>query len=334
MKRNNKEIIPWIDVIKGFGILSVVIGHIFNGVVSHIMFIFHMPLFFFISGYLLKPTSEFSQYFKKKVVHLLIPYFCFLIPLYLFFTGLPPIALQSFLDYITTILYGGVKLHGALGVFWFITCLFLTQQTMNYLIVKLKTKILILIISVILVFSYINMVYFPNLYLPWNAHVVLASAPIFYLGFLFKNKNIKIKNSIFLLIGCSVMIFSYFYPENVYDMKTTNYGIPLVTLLSSIVLVLNLKIISIKLSNFKWPKLMFSEIGKASMVIMYLHQPIQFLTSSYISESPLFRFLITIIVSCLIYRIFLNFKISRSLFLGSYQDFKKIQKCFLKKINI
>jgi fucose 4-O-acetylase-like acetyltransferase len=324
VKRNNKKIIPWIDVIKGLGILSVVIGHIFNGEVRHIMFIFHMPLFFFISGYLLKPTSEFGRYFKKKVVHLLIPYFCFLIPLYLFFTGLPPIELQSFLNYLTTALYGGVKLYGALSVFWFITCLFLTQQIMNYLIVKLKTKILTLIISIILVFSYINMIYFPNLSLPWNAHVVLATAPIFHLGFLFKNKKIEINNSIILVAGLSAIFFSLFYHVNVYDMKITNYGLPFITLLSSIVLTLNLKIISIKLSNFKCSKFIFSELGKASMVIMYLHQPIQMLISSFISDDKLIRFFLALIISYIMYFLLKKFKISNALFLGSFKDFKDI----------
>ncbi|GAA4282078.1 acyltransferase family protein [Gaetbulibacter aestuarii] len=293
--KTNKKI-PWIDVIKGLGILSVVIGHVFTGEVRHIMFIFHMPLFFFMR--------------------------------------LSPVDLLDFMNYVTKALYGGTKLYGALGVFWFITCLFLIQQIMNFLIIKLKTKILTLIISFLLVFSYFNMIYFPEFSLPWNAHVVLASAPIFYLGFLFKNFKLEINNYAILVMGLIVIVFSYFYPANFYDMKFTNYGITLITLLSSLILILNLKIISTKLSNDKGSKIIFSELGKASMVVMYLHQPIQFLTSSYIADNPFFRVFFAIILSYVIYRLFLSFKISRLLFLGSYQDFKNISKMVFDKNKI
>jgi len=43
-----------IDVAKGIGIFSVVSGHIVTGIASEFMFLFHMPFFFFISGYLHK----------------------------------------------------------------------------------------------------------------------------------------------------------------------------------------------------------------------------------------------------------------------------------------
>lgn len=48
-----KKCEPWIDVLKGIGIILVVIGHISldNGM-SNWIYTFHMPMFFALSGYL------------------------------------------------------------------------------------------------------------------------------------------------------------------------------------------------------------------------------------------------------------------------------------------
>ena len=85
----------WIDSCKGFAIICVVAGHVLtNGfssnilssgalnIVVSIIYCFHMPLFFFINGFLQKPYFEEDTrtFFKKalfKVLILLIPYFFF-----------------------------------------------------------------------------------------------------------------------------------------------------------------------------------------------------------------------------------------------------------------
>lgn len=318
------NIIPWIDVFKGLGMLLVVAGHVYVGKISHTIFIFHMPLFFYISGYLFKPTKAYKKYFAKKVVHLLIPYFCFFIPLYIFFVEYHAIETKEIIIYFLSPAIGGIMLGGALSVFWFVTCLFLTQQVMNVLITKLNSKIILPVILFMLILSFLNMNLFSKFWLPWNAHIIFSSAPIFYIGYIFKNKNFKINNIILLALGLAVILFSNFYPENVYDMKYAKYGIPGVTLVSSIILILNLQLIAIKLSKFKFSCRILSEIGKASMVIMYLHQTIQILIGWKISTNETIRFLMATILSYTIYLIFSRFKISKALFLGSYRDLKDI----------
>jgi fucose 4-O-acetylase-like acetyltransferase len=77
--------INWIDVLKGFVIVSVVLAHINFDYESVKLFIylFHMPLFFFIGGYLFKPTNDYKEFLKKKAIHLLIPYCLFIILIYI-----------------------------------------------------------------------------------------------------------------------------------------------------------------------------------------------------------------------------------------------------------
>lgn len=78
-KSSNKRI-AWIDMAKGLGILFVVIGHIKTCQIVHdAIFLFHMPLFFLLSGIVFKVNEEWSPCMRKKVVHLLLPYFFFMI---------------------------------------------------------------------------------------------------------------------------------------------------------------------------------------------------------------------------------------------------------------
>lgn len=74
----NQERTQWIDWAKTIGIWLVVFGHIpgHHPAVSEFIYAFHMPLFFFISGYLAKSRS-IAETAKSGVVRLLIPYAMF-----------------------------------------------------------------------------------------------------------------------------------------------------------------------------------------------------------------------------------------------------------------
>ncbi|MCB0807227.1 MAG: acyltransferase family protein [Bacteroidales bacterium] len=71
--------IEWIDIAKGIGILLVVYGHCQPPlVVNKFIYAFHMPLFFFISGYLFsRRKKEFKPFLNGKIKRLLVPYFVF-----------------------------------------------------------------------------------------------------------------------------------------------------------------------------------------------------------------------------------------------------------------
>src|SRR5947208_16409685 len=83
--------VAWVDVAKGIGIVLVVYGHVSGGLVdagiqprnsvanaaSALIYTFHMPLFFFLSGIWLARTSAkpFSQFARQRIGTLVYPYF-------------------------------------------------------------------------------------------------------------------------------------------------------------------------------------------------------------------------------------------------------------------
>lgn len=73
-----KQRIEWIDIAKGIGIILVVLGHcvVKSDSVHKFIFAFHMPLFFFLSGYCfhVEKYKSIREVFSARAKALLIPY--------------------------------------------------------------------------------------------------------------------------------------------------------------------------------------------------------------------------------------------------------------------
>lgn len=62
------------DMMKGVGIILVIVGHLAHGYgLYNIIYVFHMPLFFIVSGYFYKPKQPLDL-LKRDAKLLLLPY--------------------------------------------------------------------------------------------------------------------------------------------------------------------------------------------------------------------------------------------------------------------
>ena len=66
----------YIDIARGIAILCIILGHQGKYEISKIVFTFHVPIFFFITGYFLNKKQDLSEFIKKKARTLLVPYVC------------------------------------------------------------------------------------------------------------------------------------------------------------------------------------------------------------------------------------------------------------------
>ena len=70
--------LKYIDIVKGVAILLMVYGHwdtTYSSVDIRLIFSFHMPLFFIISGYFLKAETPCGLFLRKRAKQLLSPYY-------------------------------------------------------------------------------------------------------------------------------------------------------------------------------------------------------------------------------------------------------------------
>lgn len=316
--------LEWMDVVKGLGILSVVAGHIYQGIAKDLIFMFHMPLFFFISGYLYTIKGDQKAYFFDKAYHLMVPYIAFLMLLYT-----PKLIAEILTNGMSVKLLlnpvvGGRALSGELGVFWFVTCLFFSQQVMNGLFNRFSPRAVGVWMLVFLGLSYVNALLFPAFWLPGNLNVIFAACPFFFLGYLARKLDIKRYSwACFLSAGLAVLLLALGF-ENTYEMKYADYGIPVITFLSALCLIITIFILGERLAKHHYVRLFLGKLGAASMVIMFLHQPIQLGLMQFIGVAdPTARFVIAVIVPVFIFTMIDRNGYLRAIFLGSKSDFNR-----------
>lgn len=176
-----------VDIFKGLLIILVVVGHYDSDIVHDVIFLFHMPLFFIISGLLLKREHimEGTKYIRTKIQNLMIPYSVYLI------IDLFLIRRDYAVGSIVRALWGG---RAVPGVYWYITCFLFSLILFFGLLRKFSDKT---VKRVILIFGgggvieshIVEKVHFlqsPGI--PWNLDVSLIALVYVGIGF-----SIKIK---------------------------------------------------------------------------------------------------------------------------------------------
>jgi fucose 4-O-acetylase-like acetyltransferase len=309
----------WIDGVKGGGMLLVAAAHIvlYNTLYRDIIHIFHMPLFFFVSGYLLKPNLDSHAYFVRKFKHLVVPYCAFLILL-----GAPSMVKMSLIgeggNQFLQLLAGGKGIGGTMAVFWFITCLFFTQQLMNFLLARWGNVVVATIVLVGWSISYGNLLY-PDFWLPLNIHVVPAAMPYFFVGYLFQRMALKGKVVLLAWAGSFIAVTMVLLGIHVeQDMKSNLYGIPYLSFALALCMILAFMNLHSHLSRVRMIGPVLASLGRYSMGIVFLHMPIAVAMRNWLpTYGETIRFIVALALSYAIARALDRFSLTRSIFLGS-----------------
>lgn len=289
--------IEYIDIARGIGILLVVMGHNDFAVVSpfvyKVIYSFHMPLFFFLSGYFLNPAVDFWTFFKKRFNSLLKPFFFTIFLIYFFSISFEKMSFQTAIGRIIKSLYGtGYYLDWV--QLWFLPHLFVVSLY-AYLFYKTAGRInnrivrwLILLATLMIASIYLLSFYpFPlsmlgkeyELFgLPFSLDLVLLSGFYFILGS--ESRQITseklFSNPFFLLItGTILILINLFFPARI-DFNTRLYESILINTLGAVTGILFILALSkqIELRTARLGSL-FKYFGRISLVILILHVPIQ-----------------------------------------------------------
>lgn len=191
----------WIDALKGIGIMLVVFAHHSLPVaLDTYIFSFHMPLFFFISGFLFdfgKYAESAANFVKGRFTSLMVPYFFFALITCLFYFLLdtafqPGVTNIDFFQ--NSALYGIYSILYSLGPMvsynpplWFLSCLFVTELLFYGFAKKYygEPKKLVLWLTAAGILGYLYSVYVP-FRIPWNADVALSAVVFYGAGNLFR----------------------------------------------------------------------------------------------------------------------------------------------------
>ena len=289
-----------VDIYKGIGIVCMLLGHIgFGGIVDHSIHAFHMPMFFFISGYLFKekPGQSAGEWLKKKAGALLVPYLVFGIMHYVIWVFMQlfkqePVALAPLLRLFSV---NTTKLPIA-GALWFLTALFFTNVMFYCLIKNVKKTCLQVSVCVIIVTLGHLAVKFLPVRLPLALDAAMIGLGLFYIGYILKqNMNHKLIYKLFhlpvwqgLILGA--VVFLLIMVNEDINMRTGQYTYIVLFWINAVlasVLLYNvaayLQMIFGKLKALAWVTEILKGIGEHSIVYVCLNQIIIIIWNSLLS---------------------------------------------------
>lgn len=271
---------------KGIGILIVVFAHICYNGASAFFYLFHMPLFFFLSGAALSYSKNLTFSFWKRFKRIMVPYFgfsiiCFIywfflesrfrpvhdVSLFPWLQGTLNYKLQQLVNIPLAFSFNDAFQYNV--VLWFLPCLFLAIL----LYIGLK-KILGKYVFIGAVASAGLGFLLQEIHLPWCLEIALVTVPFVWVGHdLYRwLRNCSWTNA--LLIGAIALAISialswYFKPR--VDLRTHTYGNPILLYAVALgfitVLVLAGRLIKKDFGILEW-------LGTNSLAIMCLHGPL------------------------------------------------------------
>ena len=230
-----KKRIEWIDCVKGIAIILVIAGHTVTpgigkqGLFRGLVFSFHMPLFFIVSGITTKTSTGPEQFFErteKSFKRLIVPVLL-MYPL-ICIVNLCKYGLNTGLrEYLATIINTIVYASGAdisslnipaLGALWFLVVLFFGRTIYAYLSLKMRKKeIGIVCISM----AFFGILFGKIQWLPLSFDIVLTIMPFIFVGQLVgerlmqtnrnEPKNGGVANQIAKLLICTAGWLALFY---------------------------------------------------------------------------------------------------------------------------
>ncbi|WP_336961225.1 acyltransferase family protein [Sphingobium aquiterrae] len=279
--------VDWIDQLKGLGILLVVIGHVTTyAPLHHWIFLFHMPLFFLLSGYLGRARAS-GEIVRSRFFSLLVPYAAFLL-------------LVTLLDYAwgrldgsgsllshhglggaaVRLIFGGSALVGAYGTFWFVPCLFVASLACNLIIGRRQAMFLAWAAIGLGVAISAMMPAIPS---PLGLMQVPMAVALMACGWLARGQaGVSVA---MLAVAATIFAVSGWF-AGPFDMKYLDFGIFPTNLVAALTGVVTVAGVARWLGRIAGIGGALVLLGQASLVIMFLHQLINVHLRPYLGDWP------------------------------------------------
>ncbi|GAB4505544.1 MAG: acyltransferase family protein [Anaerolineales bacterium] len=332
----NRERIGYIDVAKGIGILLVAMGHTGLSLVApylhKLIYSFHMPLFFFLSGYFFNPNPPFLTLLKRRFNSVLKPYFFTIFLIYLTSVSFSNMGFVTALGRIVKAMYGTGRYIDWVQL-WFLPSLFVTSlfafffyrlvlarienRAFRWLVLLGLQAMAVYTLKTFYPFSFTLLGKEYELFgLPYSLDLVLLSGFFYILGDEIRQASLEkwLENGWFLAgTGAALLALTWFFPPRVDFNARIFESFPLNTVESILGILFVLALSKyIELHTVRLSAAL-KYIGVASLFILIFHVPIQeywgakiyFVTKGQ-AISIFLAFVISILISLGFYKVFVE----------------------------
>lgn len=337
--------IGYIDIARGIGILLVVLGHNDFGYISQfayqIIYSFHMPLFFFLSGYFINTSRVFWEFAIKRFNSLLKPYYFTIFMIYFLSISFGKIGFQTAFRRIIKSLYAS-GLYIDWVQLWFLPHLFIVSLYAFFLYKLFDTwnnrllKWTVLITSLgfasvpLQRFYPFSLTLFDKTYtlfgLPFSLDLMLLSGFFFILGGEIRHYTTEHTfDNPFLFAGTGlvVILLNYYFSQRV-DFNTRIYESFTINTTEAIIGILFILALSRQI-DLRIQRLasLLKYFGKITLMILIFHVPIQdywgqkiFAVTNHLALSIWGGFVMGVSGSVLLYELFIKNNLVASWWLG------------------
>lgn len=319
-----------IDFAKGVLIFLVIVGHTHDFQYTNIIYWFHMPAFFFISGFLYTFDKKPYQKTLLRITQQLMPYFAYGIILTIggYLLRLPSIDQFNWNileDQLLRLFKGGRIIKGEIGIAWFIN-VYIVIYLIFYFFIKLNkyiiSGILILLYLAVHLLSYSYANNAPQV--TWGVDIAMYAIIPFTFGFFSKTYTFIFKRNIIgytvaaFCLGIIILHSSELFEFNI-DLKYFQLNNWYLDLTIPMLFTYCLLFFSYKIQPQNRISKAIIYLGKNSLTIMYLHIFCNtiFFFLIYRTRDNLTFILVGVLFPILILQLIKRSTITRKLFLGT-----------------
>lgn len=261
-----------IDYLKGIGIILVLFGHLpINGNMHILIYSFHMPLFFFASGFFFK-NRPLLKSLRKDLRTIMVPYifFAFVLVLTLVIIAMRNVECYAAINEIYINPFDS-KCYALYHTIWFLVCLFFVREIFNLLCRSPKYRIIIGWGGYLLAFIF-------RLYcikIPFFIDTAIGMMFFYSMGSVFKDSRyvqMKLRTSLIAIVLIAYAMLAYYMRP---DVNVRDNVYPWYICLSAPIPILALYYLSFNISTHNNRLVKFIEVcGQKSLFIFALHGPI------------------------------------------------------------
>ncbi len=275
---NNR--IKWIDTAKGIAMICVVLGHMSISYINDIVFAFHMPVFFILSGYMMrmKPHEVNRAYIQNKFRSLMKPYFitCLCV-MCMDILNSKFILDDARIEMLTSIVvndlirgffasgtidtFGEIQLPGIIGAIWFLPAMFFTSIGAQYVINRFDKKQQFAIAGLLMALGICTRDF---IWLPFSIQAAFGAIIFVILGYYLEDDLIdKMK----LWIVVPVFVLGVYLKYSRIYMVTAYYRDPILSMITAVAGVFLIIRLAKRMENFRFVNF----IGKYSLFFLCVH---------------------------------------------------------------
>ena len=268
-----------VDIARSIGILAIIVGHFGIPAIVRVVFTFHIPVFYLITGYFMK-EEPVLLFLRKKAKSLLIPYLI---------TCLTVVLLQGIVAAVqgadvTRIIWTWAKagFYGAgssyhlpesfiaIGAIWFLLATFWGSLLMQFV---LRRGQYIQVICVVALFAFGYLTANKLIWLPFGIQPGCCAVLYMYVGYLSRKHEARIRKIINKAWPVTFLIwFTFIYTFTSFSLVRCDYGRGIIDILASLCACYCIFFISERLDRLQWRVIdILAEIGRYSLIILCIH---------------------------------------------------------------